>query len=570
MPPKRHRKRAGGNEYWRRPPPQPPVDQIDVDLDDDGGGEEPTICERPIVDQVPLPAAPGPATDGAPNGAEVVEDDEEPVYQPPPRSNPRGMRFNRPRPVDEYLLGNEFMDPDQVRPSRVPSTKCQRKEFDEDLVRPHGRNQPTYDQTMRQQQDPTAAEPAFPWALDTHPTQDDPNANVVPGLHGQDPDQTQRLDQLPTHFYQPPITHAQLRNLDDEFDEVDHNLYNDVPVRHEFRRPDVILQNLMSQRAESIASGSDSSSSRRAVAGAIPGATRSKAWTFTYFPPEDEILRPPFTEGTLPVGMQYVCFQLERTTRNGKIHWQGYLELESRQTLRAVARMFPLQDRVHLEPRRGPQQQAIEYTKKDATAVDGPFRWIEIGIPGVENPVNTWVAISEAIKTGATMLDIFSRWPGEAIRCQAAIQKLIGMVSKSPEWREVKVFVFWGATGTGKTRRAFDEARRSNKEIFKKMNGKWFDGYTDEPWLIIDEFMGDQGNYHDEEGMREMLNWLDGHPLRVPVKGGSVSAMWTRVYVTSNKKPSEWFPKASPEHKAALARRINHSVYFPAPHDAAE
>ena len=44
----------------------------------------------------------------------------------------------------------------------------------------------------------------------------------------------------------------------------------------------------------------------------------------------------------------------------------------------------------------------------------------------------------------------------------------------------------WGETGTGKTRRAVDDAK-SMGSYFIKSNNKWWDGYTDQKTVILDE-----------------------------------------------------------------------------------
>lgn len=59
----------------------------------------------------------------------------------------------------------------------------------------------------------------------------------------------------------------------------------------------------------------------------------------------------------------------------------------------------------------------------------------------------------------------------------------------------------------------------------------------------------------------EMLRLLDRYPLAVEVKGSSVQVQATQWIITSNLHPSEWYLKASLEHKAALTRRFTKVEY---------
>jgi len=63
----------------------------------------------------------------------------------------------------------------------------------------------------------------------------------------------------------------------------------------------------------------------------------------------------------------------------------------------------------------------------------------------------------------------------------------------------------------------------------------WFDGYTGEPVLIIDEF----SDYLIRAVYMRRL--LDVYRLQVEVKGGFVYALWNLVVITTNVKPWEWY-----------------------------
>lgn len=76
--------------------------------------------------------------------------------------------------------------------------------------------------------------------------------------------------------------------------------------------------------------------------------------------------------------------------------------------------------------------------------------------------------------------------------------------------------------------------------------------------LLIDEFAPEWVPF------TELLNLLDGHPLQMQVKGGFVTAKWTKVVITAQQHPSKWFAKANiPEESwKAFMRRVHKVVEF--------
>ncbi len=78
----------------------------------------------------------------------------------------------------------------------------------------------------------------------------------------------------------------------------------------------------------------------------------------------------------------------------------------------------------------------------------------------------------------------------------------------------------------------------------------WFDGYLGEPTLLIDDFEP------KEVGIRLMLRMLDKWPMRLEVKGGVVQPNWTKVIITNNLHPREWYPNANAAVVRAFLARL--------------
>lgn len=112
---------------------------------------------------------------------------------------------------------------------------------------------------------------------------------------------------------------------------------------------------------------------------------------------------------------------------------------------------------------------------------------------------------------------------------------------------ERKVTVFWGPTGTGKSRRAWEEAGLDAYP--KDPRTKFWDGYDRQEHVVIDEFRGAIDVSH-------LLRWFDRYPVLVEVKGSSRVLVANRIWITSNLRPSHWFPELDEITLRALLRRL--------------
>lgn len=148
------------------------------------------------------------------------------------------------------------------------------------------------------------------------------------------------------------------------------------------------------------------------------------------------------------------------------------------------------------------------------------------------------------------MADLAETHGIEIIKYGKGIQQLITLKTgnRDPE-TEPEIFIYWGASGTGKTRKATSEY--PDAYIITKPNSDgnlWWDGYSGQDTVIIDEFYG--WIKYDL-----LLRLLDRYPIQVPIKGGFVKLRAHRWILTSNKPWKEWYPNI--DNTSALERRIN-------------
>jgi hypothetical protein len=117
---------------------------------------------------------------------------------------------------------------------------------------------------------------------------------------------------------------------------------------------------------------------------------------------------------------------------------------------------------------------------------------------------------------------------------------------------ERQVYVFTGRTGTGKSRRAWDEAGFSAYP--KDPRSKFWDGYRDQKHVVIDEFRGGIDISH-------ILRWLDRYPVLVEIKGSSTPLVAEKIWITSNLHPEQWYTDIDTETMNALLRRLQITVF---------
>lgn len=252
------------------------------------------------------------------------------------------------------------------------------------------------------------------------------------------------------------------------------------------------------------------------------------------------LLTIPFHHFTpyLPNGISYIKGQLEVGAGTGYQHWQLICVYPKKVTCTAVKNLFGQECHVELSR----SEAANNYVWKDETAVEGTR--FELGkLATKRNCSDDWEDIWKAAKE-RRIEDI----PADIrIRHYNAISR-ISKDYMQPNAQEKEVWVFWGPTGTGKSRRAWEEA---TLEAYPKIpSSKFWDGYRGQENVVIDEFTG-------EIGITHMLRWLDRYPVTVENKGGGIPLEAKKIWITSNINPTEWYMNVPRVQVDALLRRMN-------------
>lgn len=255
---------------------------------------------------------------------------------------------------------------------------------------------------------------------------------------------------------------------------------------------------------------------------------RTKQWCFTLNNyTEEEQKQIDFAVDREDV--VYMCYGEERGTE-GTPHLQGYFELSRKLVLSSVRKLAGL-ERAHFEPRRGSQNQAIEYCRKDG-------RFVEFGNrqrPGRRSDLDD---VRKRIDAGASLKEIAESNFSVFLQYRKGLQHYMGFQILPRSWITENT-VLWGNTGTGKTRWVHDQVTTGTLYIYAGSNpdSPWFDGYEGNESVLFDDFRG-----YSTLKFEFLLRLLDRYAMQVPVKGGFVEWCPRKIYITSNVPPLEWYP----------------------------
>lgn len=257
----------------------------------------------------------------------------------------------------------------------------------------------------------------------------------------------------------------------------------------------------------------------------LRNSSRSRAFCYTFNNP--------------PVGFEF-AFALLATTYHiygkeiapttGTPHLQGYMYFKN--AISFVALLKKLPPGIHLEIAKGTADDNMKYCKKEGD-------YVEFGIPPMSSKekgqlnIERWTLSRVAAEEGR-----FDDIPDDIrMKYYNTINRMYADSQIVPTSIDVLDFHwYWGATGTGKSRKA----REENPDHFLKNPNKWWDGYKGQACVIIDEW----SPVHSVLA-NHLKQWADHHAFAAEVKGGSKCLRPVKIIVTSNYSIEECFPDAA-------------------------
>lgn len=267
-----------------------------------------------------------------------------------------------------------------------------------------------------------------------------------------------------------------------------------------------------------------------------PGAD----WTGTYRDGEAAATAGWTGCATFPSFIQYNKYQIESGEEKGTLHVQGYCECSRAVDLGRLRQWLP---RAHFEVARGTQKQCIDYVSKESTRLMGPYEWGTAKKQGQRSDLDN---IASQLNTGATMREIAICFPTQFIRYYrglGAYQDILGGNARP----NIRVIIYWGASGRGKTRRAKHEFPGA-ADIPETREG-WLGNYYDERTILFDDFEG-------VFPQRLILKICSHHAHQFAIKGGFKWLRAETIVFTSNTDPRTWYTDRNGGESEPWIRRL--------------
>jgi len=150
-------------------------------------------------------------------------------------------------------------------------------------------------------------------------------------------------------------------------------------------------------------------------------------------------------------------------------------------------------------------------------------------------------------------------YPTHYLAVNNGMEKLATFYSPVRQWQTV-VTVLWGEPNLGKTRYALMGPSPYKLAVFGQGTDFFGDYRPDcHDTLVVDDFYG---NWK----YTTFLQVCDRYPTEVHTKGGFRQLLVHHIVFTSNRGPSEWYPKvlAEMDRRESFNRRIHNIIHFTA------
>lgn len=247
--------------------------------------------------------------------------------------------------------------------------------------------------------------------------------------------------------------------------------------------------------------------------------------------------------GELIQHCEIFIFQLESAPTTGYLHFQGYLELETKN------RFCWIQNNIrkfeYLTPAKGSPKQNWAYCSKHDTQIEGPW---SLGTPRAAESENKTEQFVKAVKEGKTNAELWDDYPSFMTRYRNAVHDIRGLKHPVREF-DLEVYVIYGPPGTGKSRWVRDMWPTVIPVPFGQ-----------KVWLTQNMSLAEVVLFEDFDGnmpLKQFNRMIDRYPEEVETKGGFVWWMPNTIYITTNTLPSHWYPDdGRQDTKAQIWRRI--------------
>lgn len=257
----------------------------------------------------------------------------------------------------------------------------------------------------------------------------------------------------------------------------------------------------------------------------MPKEKRKRAYCFTINNWTEEDLN-----GVKDISCNYIIAG-DEVGDNGTRHIQGYVEFENAKTFSRVKKLLP---RAHIEPRRGTPLEASDYCKMDGKVL------YESGELSQQGQRSDLAEVAVQIANGTLNENqLLAVDPYMYHQYGRTINKLQDLALRQRYRTEATQGIWYtGPTGAGKSHTAF-EGYHPDTHYVVPNDGGWWDGYTGQETIIINEFRG-------EIKYKELLEILDKWPKTVRRRGREPAPLLAKTcIITSKLRPEEVYHNLS-------------------------
>ena len=254
---------------------------------------------------------------------------------------------------------------------------------------------------------------------------------------------------------------------------------------------------------------------------------------------------------------QYLICQAEKCPTSGRVHWQGYIHVNTPVGLATLQRELGLPG-VHAEVRRGNHQEAREYCRKEESRVPGSLP-IEIGDPPAQGS-RTDLDHLKAVLRCEGLIGAFEADFTSTVRFYRGFEKYLSLTGESrTKDSSQECYYYYGPPGTGKTRAVWESIPDPHRiYACPTSSGKpWFDGYRPgyHTVILVDDYRG-------QWPVPFFLQLLDRYPLLLPVKGAHIHMGRAKIYITSNESIETIYGDQPAVTIAAIRQRFQEIKHF--------
>ena len=287
--------------------------------------------------------------------------------------------------------------------------------------------------------------------------------------------------------------------------------------------------------------------------------SQARDWCFTVNNPVQSEQEFMSYLQTLP-DLRYVVFQKEKAPETGTEHYQGYFEFTQQKWFTTIKKYLSekaIGVAAHIEARRGKRTQARNYCMDEDTRISPQY--YEYGEFIEDGERTDLTDIMHDIENGMSFYDLSKKHGNRFIRVmkwakefrQAHLENKYKRV-----FRNMQVYYIYGSAGCGKTSYVFN--KHGYDDVYRTTNYEfgWVDDYNGEKVLFLDEF-------RSSFKISEILDYLDGQPIRIRGRHYNRVACYDTVYIVSNLSLKEQYTniqQSEPKTWVAFLRRIT-AVY---------